>query len=214
MNYSHDQIVLQWLLRIYAALLERAYGLQTKKQIGDIRMHYILKNDNPDVGYKVELGDVTDAEGEVITDPQGLTVQVVSSDSGVVSINGGEAEGQVSFGHSGTAAVTVEVRNANGDVLASGGDTFTLTTGDPKAVTSVKTSFEGLVPADETPAPEPVPPAPIETPVETPIETTPPENPAPVEPAPETPVDPAPPTEPVQPTEPVNPDQPSGGGFQ
>jgi hypothetical protein len=114
-------------------------------------MNYIVKDDNPDVGFAVTVGDVTDAEGQVIPDAE-LSFEIASSDESVmaVTLNEDGKSGNVHFGAPGVAAFTVQVKSADGTVLGSGGDNFTVTTGDPAAISSVSTSFDGLTPVDET----------------------------------------------------------------
>jgi hypothetical protein len=148
MHYSGDQLFFQWLLRIYVWLLAKAYGLEKLNQ-GEIKMNYIVKDDNPDVGFAVTVGDVTDSEGQVIPDAQ-LSFEIASSDESVlaVTVNEDGKSGSVHFGAPGVAAISVQVKDANGNVLGSGGDNFTVTTGDPAAISSVTTSFEGLTPVE------------------------------------------------------------------
>jgi hypothetical protein len=50
----------------------------------------------------------------------------------------------VSFGSPGVASVTATVTNVKGDILGSGAADFTVTTGDPAAVSDVKLAFGGL----------------------------------------------------------------------
>ncbi len=152
-QYSSDQLMFQRLLKIFAWLIERAYGI--KLEIGDIiKMNYIVKDDNPDVGFSVALGDVTDSEGNVIAEAQ-VSLDIQSSDPNVLAItlNADGKSGSVHFGAPGTGSLTVQA-SANGKVLGSGGDIFTVTLGDPAAIASVATTFDGL-----TPVPAPAPPA-------------------------------------------------------
>lgn len=108
---------------------------------------YIVKDDQPDVPYSVTLGEVTDAEGNVIADPQGLSVEVVSSDPSVVELTpADDKRGSAHFGNPGQATVTANVKNEAGDILATGSANFTVTTGDPAAISGVEVGFEGLTP--------------------------------------------------------------------
>ena len=147
---TKEQQYFQLLLKVYVWLVAKAYGLKLQ-QIGDIRMNYIVKDNNPDVGFNVTTGDVTDAEGNVITDPTTLTIEVKSNDDSIVEVISNEdgKSGTVHFGSPGTASVTTQVTDSNGTVLASGGDTFTVTTGDPSAISSVNVAFDGLTPVDQ-----------------------------------------------------------------
>jgi hypothetical protein len=157
MCYSADQLFFQRLLRIYVWLLERAYGSNIFNRIGEIKMNYIVKDDNPEVGFSVSVGDVKDAEGNVISDAE-LSYEIASSDDSVlgVTLNEDGKSGTVHFGNPGIAAFSVQVKSGD-TVLGSGGDSFTVTTGDPASISSVSTSFDGLTPADAPPAPEPAP---------------------------------------------------------
>jgi hypothetical protein len=150
-NYTNEQVFFQWVFRILIWIFAKAYGLQ-KLNIGDITVNYIVKDDNPDVGFAVSVGEVTDAEGQPIEDAQ-LSYEIASSDDSVlaVSINEDGKSGTVHFGAPGAAAFSVQVKGPDGTVLGSGGDNFTVTTGDPAAIASVSTSFDGLTPVDEAP---------------------------------------------------------------
>jgi hypothetical protein len=112
MHYSGDQLFFQWLLRIYVWLLAKAYGLEKLNQ-GEIKMNYIVKDDNPDVGFAVTVGDVTDSEGQVIPDAQ-LSFEIASSDESVlaVTVNEDGKSGSVHFGAPGVAAISVQVKDA------------------------------------------------------------------------------------------------------
>jgi hypothetical protein len=153
MLYTSEQVFFQWLLRIYVWLLAKAYGLN-KLQTGEIKMNYIVKDDNPDVGFSVTVGDVTDSEGQVIPDAQ-LTFEIaaVNPPDGpevlAVAINEDGKSGTVHFGAPGVAAFAVQVKDQNGNVLGSGSDGFTVTTGDPASISGVSTNFEGLTPVSE-----------------------------------------------------------------
>ncbi len=148
MTYTSDQIFFQWVLKVLIWVFAKAYGLD-KLKIGEIKMNYIVKDDNPDVGFAVTVGDVTDAEGQVIPDAQ-LSFEVASSDENVLAVtaNADGKSGTVHFGAPGVAAFSVQVKDANGTVLGSGGDNFTVTTGDPAAISGVSTSFDGLTPTE------------------------------------------------------------------
>lgn len=157
MNYTSEQIFFQWVFKILIWVFAKAYGLD-KSNIGEIKVNYIVKDDNPDVGFSVELGQVSDAEGQPIEGAQ-LSVEIASSDENVMAVTTNEdgKSGTVHFGAPGVAAFTVQVKGPDGTVLGSGGDNFTVTTGDPAAISGVTTSFDGLTPVEDTPAPEPTP---------------------------------------------------------
>lgn len=114
--------------------------------------NFVLKDDNPDVPFKLVLGEVKDAEGNVIANPV-VDTTAVSSDGAVVEVTFDPAtlDGNVHFGAPGSAALTYEVKDPNtGKLLACGGDIFTLTTGDPDSVSSVTAEFEGITPQPES----------------------------------------------------------------
>jgi len=110
-----------------------------------IKIMYIVKDDNPDVGYAIEVGEVTDSEGNVIPDAQ-LQVEVASDNSASVEVVPGEdpKAGTIHFGAPGNANVTATVKDGNGNVLGTGAASFLVTTGDPAAITGVSLKFDGL----------------------------------------------------------------------
>src|SRR4051812_20035179 len=100
-----SQTFFRWLLRIYVWLLEQAYGLDSSNLVEvKVKMKYNVKDDNPSVGFEVDVTDVKDAEGQEITDSQ-LTIDVTSSDEAIVSVSNTNGKGSVSFGNPGTASV-------------------------------------------------------------------------------------------------------------
>lgn len=105
-----------------------------------------VADDRQSESFSIAIGGVTDAEGQPIADTSGLDVAVESSDENVVSVSFDAASksGSVSFGSPGVASVTATVTNKNGDILGSGAADFTVTTGDPAAVSDVKLEFTGL----------------------------------------------------------------------
>jgi hypothetical protein len=112
----------------------------------EVRFVFKVPNNHPDEPFAISIGGVTDAEGEPLPDASGLTVEVASSDDAVVSATFNQAtnEGVAHFGHSGVASLTASVKNAAGDILGSGAANFTVTTGDPAAVSDVSIAFSGL----------------------------------------------------------------------
>lgn len=119
----------------------------------EVKFVFKVKNDHQDESFSIAIGGVTDAEGEPLPDASGLAVAVESSDPEVVAVNFDPASnsGSVHFGRSGVASLTASVTNAAGEILGSGAADFTVTTGDPAAVSDVKIAFSGLT---EEPAPE------------------------------------------------------------
>lgn len=120
----------------------------------EVTFVFKVANDHQDEPYSIAIGGVTDAEGEPLPDTSGLTVEVTSSDDGVVAPNFDPAtnSGVAHFGRSGVASLNASVKNAKGDILGSGAADFTVTTGDPAAVSDVKIAFSGL---NEESTPEP-----------------------------------------------------------
>lgn len=118
----------------------------------EVRIVFKVTDNHQSESFSIAIGDVTDAEGQPIADTSGLSVKVESSDESVVSVSFDEASksGSVSFGSPGVASVTATVTNKKGDILGSGAADFTVTTGDPAAVSDVKLAFGGLT--EEPPA--------------------------------------------------------------
>lgn len=112
----------------------------------EVRFVFKVKNDHQDESFSIALGNVTDAEGEVLQDITSLSVEVTTSDPEVVDVTFDRAtnSGTAHFGHSGVASLTASVKNANGDILGSGAADFTVTAGDPAAISDVKLAFGGL----------------------------------------------------------------------
>jgi len=122
----------------------------------EVTFVFKVANDHQDEPFSISIGGVTDAEGEPLPDTKGLTVEVTSSDDSVVSANFDPAtnSGVAHFGKSGVASLNASVKNAKGDILGSGAADFTVTTGDPAAVSDVKIAFSGI--SEEPPAEPPV----------------------------------------------------------
>lgn len=112
----------------------------------EVRFVFKVADDHQSESFSIAVGGVTDAEGQPIADTSGLDVKVESSDENVVSVSFDAASksGSVSFGSPGVASVTATVTNKKGDILGSGAADFTVTTGDPAAVSDVKLEFSGL----------------------------------------------------------------------
>lgn len=167
-SYTAEQKFFQWILKIYVWLLAKAYGLEefpeiectyNQKQEIKIMAQYVVKDDNPDVGVNVAVGEVKDAEGQVITGAQ-VTVEISAQndnpDSPSVEVtDNGNQTGSVHFGAPGQGTVNYQVKDQSGKVLAVGSDSFLVTTGDPSSVSSVTATFDGLTPVEEAPVEEP-----------------------------------------------------------
>lgn len=110
----------------------------------EVKFMFVVKDDNPAVNFSLVLGDVTDAEGNKIPDAQ-VDVDVVSSDETVLAVTFDKAAkiGSVSFGNPGVASITASV-SSGGKLLGSGAADFTVTVGDPAAISNVALNFEGL----------------------------------------------------------------------
>ena len=123
-----------------------------QQQIGELIV-FKVKADNPDLGYHVSAGNVTDSEGNQITDPAvlgSLVRTIVSSDPAVVEIiPTDDSNGTVHFGAPGVASVEIAVKTSDGTVLGSGSFGFTVVTGDPAAVSDIGFAVDGLI--DEPP---------------------------------------------------------------
>lgn len=166
MRYTSEQRFFQLLLKVYVWLLKQAYCLDSIIT-GELKLmaNYIVKADNPDVGFSLTLGEVKDSEGNVVEAPEGLVTEILSTHEGVVQFIPGDTdrEGTVKFGSPGQANLNYNVKTAEGVVLGSGSDGFTITAGDPASIAGITATFEGLTPTD-TPVSEPgledpVPPA-------------------------------------------------------
>lgn len=164
-TYTAEQKFFQWILKIYVWLLAKAYGLEefpeiectyNHKQEITIMSNFILKDDNPPFGLQLQLGEVKDAEGQVIANPSGLSKSIASTDPSVLVVtDNGDGSAQVSVGAPGQASLQYEVKNEAGKVLGSGSDGFTITTGDPDSIASVTAAFDGITPVEEAPVEEP-----------------------------------------------------------
>jgi hypothetical protein len=117
----------------------------------EVKFVFKVKNDHQDESFSI--GNVTDAEGETLQDTTSLSVEVESSDPEVVSVDFDPStkSGTAHFGRSGVASLTASVKNANGDILGSGVAGFTVTAGDPAAVSDVKIAFSGITEETEPP---------------------------------------------------------------
>lgn len=122
----------------------------------EVTFVFKVANDHQDEPFSISIGGVTDAEGEPLPNTKGLTVEVTSSDEAVVGVTFDPAtnSGSVHFGQSGVASLNAAVKNAKGEILGSGAADFTVTTGDPAAVSDVKIAFSGIT--EELPEEPPI----------------------------------------------------------
>lgn len=138
------QLIKEELSIIHGLITELKPAPQPKPL--EVTFVFKVSNDHQDEPYSIAIGGVTDAEGEPLPDTKGLTVEVTSSDDAVVAANFDPAtnSGVAHFGKSGVASLNASVKNAKGDILGSGAADFTVTTGDPAAVSDVKIAFSGI----------------------------------------------------------------------
>lgn len=142
--------VVQELHAINASLHEIAEEMKEDSKLKGGSIMYIVRADNPDVGYHITPPTVTDSEGNPV--PSGeLTFEVTSDNPGAVEVvPSGPTDGNTHFGApnpDGTPAlanVNVLVKNAAGTVLGSFGGQFTVTPGDPSAIAGGTITFDGL----------------------------------------------------------------------
>lgn len=113
----------------------------------EVKFMFVVKDDETDKNFSVVTGDVTDAEGNKIAAAQ-VDLAVVSTDESVVGVTFDPAtkSGSVHFGNPGTATVTATA-SSGGKLLGSGAADFTVTVGDPAAISSVGLTFDGLTEA-------------------------------------------------------------------
>ncbi len=105
---------------------------------------YIVKADNPEVGFSVEF-EAFDSEGNP-AEEDSLDVTVESDNEDAVAVNFDEeaGTGTVTFGSPGLANLNVTVMDADGELLGSFGAQFTVTAGDPASISAGTLTFEGL----------------------------------------------------------------------
>lgn len=124
------------------------------KMKGTVMADYSIPDDQPDGRVTFHLA-ATDAEGQPITDPAVLaTLQFEAASSNeaafVVTLDAEQPDplnrvGGYHVGAPGQAAVTGNLKDAEGNLIGTGTDGFTVTTGKV-ALGSVTASFDGLTP--------------------------------------------------------------------
>lgn len=113
----------------------------------------ILKNDQLDFGYDFDVSGITDAEGEAITDQAVLdkiVKEVASDNEAVVSATAPDAggAGSIHVGTSGAAVLSGKAwlsqadKDAGKDPAFIATEPFTITTGDPAAITEGSFAFD------------------------------------------------------------------------
>lgn len=154
---SDDHVYYRWLLYIYAWLLAKAYGLHQQSQGVSIMANFVVKDNQAPVPVTFVLGEVKDEEGNVITNPD-VVIETVSTDETAIVFtkNADDDNGELSFGSPGQASLQYTAKDrASGKILGAGSDGFIVTTGDPDSISGITASFEGLTPVDETQPAEP-----------------------------------------------------------
>jgi hypothetical protein len=112
---------------------------------GGFQIMFIVEADHADTRYSITPASAVDSEGNAIPDAQ-LTYEVVSDNPASVEITpdtDNTLAGGVHFGAPGLANVNATVKFGE-TLLGSFGAQFTITAGDPAAITGGGIAFEGL----------------------------------------------------------------------
>jgi len=163
---NHSDNVGKWLSTIndtisagFTSVVEAIAKINTQppplpKPKGTIMADFSIPDDTPDGRVTFHIA-ATDAEGQPITDPAALaalTLTVVGSndDAFVVTLDADQPDpanrvGGYHVGAPGQAALTENLTDAGGNLIATGTDGFTVTTGKV-ALGSVDATFDGLTP--------------------------------------------------------------------
>jgi hypothetical protein len=143
----------------FASVVEAIANIQPPsppgpKMRGTIMSDYSIPDNTPDGRVTFNLA-ATDEEGAPITDPAvlaSLSFEAASSDESAFSValdadqpDPTKRVGGYHVGAPGQAAVTSNLKDADGNLIGTGTDGFTVTTGKV-ALGSVKAEFEGLTP--------------------------------------------------------------------
>lgn len=147
-----ELLLIDYLVDRILAVVDRLERLRPKThKLEDAKFMFIIKADNPDVNYSLSF-QATDSEGNPVA-AEDLDVSVTSDNETAVSVAPATSTGgTVHFGAPGFANLNAVVKNKAGTLLGSFGAQFTVTSGDPSAITGGQFAFEGLT---EAPAPEP-----------------------------------------------------------
>lgn len=117
------------------------------KPNNEVTFMFIVKDDHAPVPFALNLGTVTDAEGNAVPDAKlDVTVESSNADAVAVEFDADAKTGTVSFGSPGEAEVRANV-SSNGTLLGTGAASFTVTVGDPAAISSVDLAFDGITEA-------------------------------------------------------------------
>jgi hypothetical protein len=118
---------------------------------------FIVKDTQADVRFAAGGFVVKDSEGQTVTDPVvlgTLVVEVVSDNPDAVAITPDAADpkvGSAHFGNPGLANINATVKLADGTMVGSFGAQFTVTVGDPAAISGGAIAFDGLTEAPAVP---------------------------------------------------------------
>lgn len=132
------------LAEVVKAIREKQTPPPPASNLLEVRFMFIVKNDNPPVPFSLVLGEVTDAEGNVISDAKlSTTVESDNTDAVAIDFDSATNSGTASFGNPGQANVVANVKSGE-TLLGTGAASFTVTLGDPAAISGVALEFEGL----------------------------------------------------------------------
>lgn len=121
---------------------------------GTIMADYQIPDDTPDGRVTFNLS-ATDAEGQPITDPAelaklGFELSNTNENAFVVTLDADQPDpskrvGGYHVGSPGQSALTSNLKDADGNIIGTGTDGFTVTTGKV-SIGAVKSEFDGLTP--------------------------------------------------------------------
>jgi hypothetical protein len=124
------------------------------KMRGTIMADYSIPDDTPDGRVTFNLS-ATDAEGQPITDPAelaklGFELSNTNEDAFAVTLDADQPDpskrvGGYHVGAPGQSALTSNLKDADGNLIGTGTDGFTVTTGKV-SLGAVKSEFDGLTP--------------------------------------------------------------------
>ncbi len=143
------------LAEVVKAIREQQLPPPPAQSRGTIMSDYQIPADQADGRVTFNLVGITDSEGNEISDPAQLAAlgfEATSSDPAVFEVtldvdqpDGAKRVGGYHVGAPGQAAVTSNLKQADGDLIATGTDGFTVSTGEA-TLGSVNAEFEGLTP--------------------------------------------------------------------
>lgn len=143
-----DSLV-ELIYKLLRRLFVRTVYIQFHLELG----MFVVKADHGDTNYQISA-TVTDSEGNEVESTD-VDWEVLSDNESCVSIipddDSDPTTGKVHFGSPGLANLNITAKS-NGVILGSFGAQFTVTAGDPAAITGATIAFEGI---EEAPEPEP-----------------------------------------------------------